>query len=171
MRLNAKQSAFCNEYLVDFNAKQAAIRAGYSPRTAEQQGCKLLSKVKVQEKIAELTAERSSENKATIERIIKELCAIAFTRLTDIVYIDEDGLAKVKPTSELTDAQQRAIESISQTRYGVKIKMHDKTKSLELLGKHLGMWLDRVEVAERLKAETLTDEQLKAIIDDDDADD
>lgn len=167
MRLNAKQSAFCNEYLVDFCAKQAAIRAGYSPRTAEQQGCKLLSKVKVQEKIAELTAERSSENKATIERIIKELCAIAFTRLTDIVYIDEDGLAKVKPTSMLTDDQQRAIESISQTRYGVKVKMHDKVRAIELLGRHLGMWLDRVEVNKGDKASSLTEDQLRAILDDD----
>ena len=47
----------------------------------------------------------------------------------------------------LTDDQQRAIESISQTQFGVKIKMHDKTRAIELLGRHLGMWLDRVEVS------------------------
>lgn len=167
MKLTMRQSLFSNEYLVDFNAKQATIRAGYSARTAEQQGCKLLSMVKVQEKIAELTAERSSENKATIERIIKELCAIAFTKLTDIVYVNDQGKATVKPTAELTDAQQRAIESISQTQYGVKIKMHDKTKAIELLGRHLGMWLDRVEVNKGDKASSLTEDQLRAILDDD----
>lgn len=165
MRLNAKQSAFCNEYLVDFNATQAAIRAGYAKRTANRTGPRLLSNVVVQGKVAELVAERSSESRATIERIIRELCAIAFTRLTDIVYIDEDGLAKVRPTSVLTDDQQRAIESISQTQFGVKIKMHDKTRAIELLGRHLGMWLDRVEVSKGGKAEDLTEEELRDILD------
>lgn len=165
MRLNVKQSAFCNEYLVDFNATQAAIRAGYAKRTANRTGPRLLSNVVVQGKVAELVAERSRESRATIERIIRELCAIAFTRLTDIVYIDEDGLAKARPTSVLTDDQQRAIESISQTQFGVKIKMHDKTRAIELLGRHLGMWLDRVEVSKVGKAEDLTEEELRDILD------
>ena len=166
MKINAKQITFCEEYLVDLNATQAAIRTGYARRTANRIGSQLLSKLVIQEKIAELVAERSQENLATVERIIKELCAIAFTKLTDIVYIDAQGQAKVKPTAELTDAQQRAIESISETQFGVKIKMHDKTRAIELLGRHLGMWLDRVEVNNTGKVTELTDEQLQDILDD-----
>lgn len=166
MKLNAKQAAFCSEYLIDFNATQATIRAGYSERTAEGQGSRLLSNAKVQEKIAELVAERSEANAATIERVIKELCAIAFTQITDIVYINGRRKVVVKPTSELTEAQKSAIESISETQYGVKIKMHDKARAIEMLGRHLGMWLDRVEINPAGKVTELTDEQLQAIIDD-----
>ena len=94
MRLNAKQSAFCNEYLVDFNATQAAIRAGYAKRTANRTGPRLLSNVVVQGKVLNWWQSGRVRAGRRLSGIIRELCAIAFTRLTDIVYIDEDGLAK-----------------------------------------------------------------------------
>lgn len=78
MALTPKQKRFCEEYLIDLNATQAAIRAGYSPKTAEQTASRLLRNVKVQEYIAKRQKELSRSTEITQERVIKELALIAF---------------------------------------------------------------------------------------------
>lgn len=70
MELNEKQKRFCDEYIVDYNATQAAIRAGYSGKTARNIASNLLTKVHIQKYIAELTSEKKKENKSWIDQLI-----------------------------------------------------------------------------------------------------
>lgn len=147
-KLTPKQERFCEECLIDLNATQAAIRAGYSEKTANEQGARLLANVSVQEKIAELKAERSQRTKITQDRVVKELAAMAFAKATDYAQIaDVGGKAAIMltPTAQLTKAQQAGIVGIKQTQAGIEVKL-DKTKALELLGRHLGMFKDKIEL-------------------------
>ena len=79
--------------------------------------------------------------------MIRELAAIGFSKATDYAEID-GSLVTIKPTSDLTEDQARAIAGIEQGNFGIKIKICDKVKALELLGKHMGMFVDRVLMAE-----------------------
>lgn len=107
--LTDRQARFCEEYLIDLNATQAAIRAGYSEKTAREQAAQNLSKLNIQEKIAELKAERAKRTEMTQDSVIQELAAVA-------------------------RAEVKGVRAV------------DKLKALELLGKHLGMFVERYEV-------------------------
>lgn len=147
-KLTKKQKLFIDEYLIDLNATQAAIRAGYSAKTACEQGARLLANVKVQGTIAEHMAERSKRTGVNQDRIVRELAKIAFVNLTDIV--DEEGRIR----SNATDEDLSCLESIkykessSDTGDSVEreVKIASKLKALELLGKHVGMWNDKLNV-------------------------
>lgn len=147
-KLTDKQQRFVDEYLIDLNATQAAIRAGYSVKTADQQGSRLLANVKVQQAIAEHMAERSKRTGVNQDRVVLELAKIAFVNITDIV--DDQG--KIKDTATKDDLA--CIESVkykkskSETGSSVEreVKISSKLKALELLGKHLGMWNDKLDV-------------------------
>ena len=76
--LEPKQLRFCQEYVIDLNATQAAIRAGYSPKTAQEQSSRLLSKVMVQQKVLELQRPKEENLKITAERVLKEIAKLAF---------------------------------------------------------------------------------------------
>jgi phage terminase small subunit len=168
MALTDKQKRFCEEYLIDLNATQAAIRAGYSPKTAEQTASRLLRNVKVQEYIAKRQKELSRSTEITQERVIKELALIAFSNNADYAHVvekkmqveaggalvdllDKDGkpvmYRTVEPvlTEELTEEQKRALAVIKKGRDGLEVKSCDKVKALELLGKHLGIFTDKIE--------------------------
>lgn len=168
MALTDKQKRFCDEYLIDLNATQAAIRAGYSEKTAEQTASRLLRNVKVQEYIAKRQKELSRSTEITQERVIKELALIAFSNNADYAHVvekkmqveaggtlvdvlDEDGkpvmYRTVEPvlTEELTEEQKRALAVIKKGRDGLEVKSCDKVKALELLGKHLGIFTDKIE--------------------------
>ena len=168
MALTDKQKRFCEEYLIDLNATQAAIRAGYSPKTAEQTESRLLRNVKVQEYIAKRQKELSRSTEITQERVIKELALIAFSNNADYAHVvekklqveaggalvdvlDKDGkpvmYRTVEPvlTEELTEEQKRALAVIKKGRDGLEVKSCDKVKALELLGKHLGIFTDKIE--------------------------
>ena len=94
-KLTEKQQRFVEEYLVDLNATQAAIRAGYSVKTADVQGSRMLGNVKVQSAIGEAMALRSRRTGINQDRVVLELAKIAFVKITDIVNSDgeikEDG--------------------------------------------------------------------------------
>lgn len=147
-KLTEKQQRFVDEYLIDLNATQAAVRAGYSAKTAESQGSRMLRNVKVQQAIAEEMAERSKRTGINQDRVVLELARIAFVRMTDLV----DSNGKIKDTA--TDDDLSCIESIkykhsdTDTGYSVEreVKISSKLKALELLGKHLGMWNDKLDV-------------------------
>lgn len=147
-KLTPKQEHFCEEYLIDLNATQAAIRAGYSEKTANRIASELLSKLDIQEKITELKAERSKRTEITQDRVVKELAAMAFAKATDYAQIADVGgkvAVMLTPTAQLTKAQQAGIVGIKQTQAGIEVKL-DKTKALELLGRHLGMFKDKIEL-------------------------
>lgn len=146
MGLNPKQESFVMEYLKDFNATQAAIRAGYSEQTARQQGSDLLSKPDIQTRIDEHLKAASINT----QRILGELSKIAFSDIQDYLTIDEyTGDVKAKALSEMATGATRAIESIEEDRviketHGetlvvhnkFKFKLHNKLKALELLLNH-----------------------------------
>lgn len=141
--LTDKQEQFCLEYLTDLNATQAAIRAGYSESTANEQGSRMLAKVNVQKRIAELQAERAERLQIQQDDILRELASIAFAspaHYMDVVQVDGTSRILVKPTAEWTEQQKAAVTSIKNTPNGVEIRLSDKVKALELLGKHLGMF-------------------------------
>ena len=144
--LNEKQKRFVSEYIIDLNAKQAAIRAGYSPKTAEVQASRLLSLVKVQTEIAKAMEDREKRTGITQDRVLAELSAIAFAKATDYVEIDDDGAVKIKATASLTDEQKKAIAGIKEGANGIEIKLTDKTKALEMLSRHLGLFNDKLNV-------------------------
>ena len=147
-KLTEKQQRFVDEYLIDLNATQAAIRAGYSAKTADVQGSRMLGNVKVQQAIAEAMAKRSKRTGVNQDRVVLELAKIAFVKMTDIV----DGEGRIK--SNATDDDLSCIESIkykeSDNEFGGsverEVKISSKLKALELLGKHLGMWNDKLDV-------------------------
>ena len=168
MALTDKQKRCCEEYLIDLNATQAAIRAGYSPKTAEQTASRLLRNVKVQEYIAKRQKELSRSTQITQERVIKELALIAFSNNADYARVVEkkmqtevDGMLvdvlgedgkpimyrTVEPvlTDELTEEQKRALAVIKKGRDGLEVKSFDKVRALELLGKHLGIFTEKIE--------------------------
>ena len=157
-KLTDKQQRFVDEYLIDLNATQAAIRAGYSAKTADQQGSRLLANVKIKQAVAEKQAQRSKRTGVNQDRVVLELAKVAFAKMTDIV--DSEG--RIKEDASPDDLA--CIESIkykeSDNEYGGsverEVKIASKLKALELLGKHLGMWSDKFNVTVE-KSEKLDD--------------
>lgn len=190
-KLTAKQQRFCDEYLIDLNATQAAIRAGYSLKTARAQGQRMLTNVDIQTYISELIKKREERTEITQDSVLRELALIAFAKASDyakviekdamievegnmVPVLDEDGnqvkYRTVEPilTDELTEDQKKAIAVIKKGRDGFEIKPYSKIQALELLGKHLGMFTEKVEVKNTTPNafEGLTTEELKKLIDD-----
>lgn len=147
-KLTDKQAAFVAEYLVDLNATQAAIRAGYSERTAYRIGAELLHKTSVAEAIAAGQAKRAQRVEITADRVVAELAKIAFADPRDLMEWGPDGV-KLKASAELTEEQAASVAEVSETTTkdggSLKLKKHDKVKALELLGRHMGMFKDKVE--------------------------
>lgn len=157
-KLTDKQQRFVDEYLIDLNATQAAIRAGYSVRTANEQGAQNLAKLSIQDAISRKMAARSRRTGVNAERVVLELAKVAFAKMTDIV----DSKGRIKEDASPDDLA--CIESIkykeSDNEHGGsverEVKIASKLKALELLGKHLGMWSDKFNVTVE-KSEKLDD--------------
>lgn len=143
MALNLKQKTFVQEYLVDLNATQAAIRAGYSAKTAEVQGCRLLSNANIQEAIQEAIKAREKRTEITQDRVLEELAKIAFSDTTDVVKV-VNGRLEVKDTSGLNKDQKAVIAQIKEGKFGLEVTHYDKLRALEMLGRHLAIF-DRKE--------------------------
>lgn len=148
-KLTPKQQRFVEEYLVDLNATQAAIRAGYSPKTAGQIGEKLLKKAEIREALAERMKARQQRTEVTQDRVVKELAKIAFGDPRNVMTWGPSGVT-LKASAELTDDEAAFVSEVSETttEHGgsLKLKTNDKLKALELLGRHLGMFKEKVEV-------------------------
>jgi phage terminase small subunit len=147
-KLTDRQQRFVEEYLIDLNATQAAVRAGYSAKTADQQGSRMLANVKVQQAVAEQMAERSKRTGINQDRVVMELARIAFVKMTDIV--DEDGRIRDDAAEDdvacIESIKYKRSESDTGSSEERETKIASKLKALELLGKHLGMWNDKVDV-------------------------
>lgn len=139
-KLTAKQERFVDEYLVDLNATAAAKRAGYSEKSASRIAIELLNKTHVSAAIQERRAKLKGKLEITQEAVLQELAAIAFANGTDFVTVTGAGLLSVKPTSEVAKEKLPAIAGIKYNQTGIEIKLHDKVRALELLGKHLGVF-------------------------------
>lgn len=153
-QLNPKQKSFVLNYLIDKNATQAAIRAGYSKKTAEFQGCRLLTNDKVADFLNQQLSLQEKRTLVTADEVISELKKIAFLDIRG-AFNDNGSLKDIK---DIPDDVARAIAGIEiddlfegyggdRTRIGYtkKLKLNDKTRALELLGKHLKILTDKVE--------------------------
>lgn len=149
MALTAKQKLFVREYLIDLNATQAAIRAGYSVKTAEAIGHENLRKPKIAKEVEKAMSEREQRTEITADRVLKELAKIGFANMSDYTTWGPKGVA-LKDASTLTLEQAAAISEVSETITeaggSIRFKLHDKISALEKIGKHLGMFKDKVEL-------------------------
>lgn len=146
--MRERDRRFAEEYTIDLNASAAAIRAGFSPKTAKDAAAWIHpdhpAKPQVRALIDQLNAERSRRTGVTADRVIAELAKIAFVNAEDL--IDPDT-AKVLPTAKRED--KAAIQSVTVKTGRTEereIKLADKTRALELLGKHLGVFADNVKI-------------------------
>ena len=117
MTLNPKQEKFCLEYMVDMNGTQAAIRAGYSPKTANRIAAENLLKPDIRSRINELIVEASAKVGLTIERVLEELQLIAFQDISNYVDVDaETGAIRMKGKDEWPAGTGRGIRKIKEHR-------------------------------------------------------
>ncbi len=180
-KLPPNQARFVAEYLLDLNGTQAAIRAGYSPKTARQQGARLLTKAAVASAIQDGVAKRQVRLELSADRVLQELMRIAMVDLGG-AYDDKGHLLPVK---EMPEDVRRAIAGIKvfeefdgygEDRVKVgevrEVKFWPKVDALRDLGKHLKLFVERMEHTGKdggpIKTEggpfdlgSLTDEQLR----------
>ena len=147
--MTEKQKIFADEYLIDLNATRA-YRVAYpsvkKDETAASASARMLRNVKVQKYIADRMQERQKRTEITQDRVLEELATIAFARATDYAEVKGERV-RIKDTDSLTDQQLKAIAGIKEGKFGIELKLSDKEKALELLGRHLGMFKDKVEVS------------------------
>ncbi len=157
--ISDRQQRFVDEYLVDCNATQAAIRAGYSVRTAQEQGSRLLSNVMVSAAIAEAQISRSERTAIKADQVLRELARIGFASMGDFIKIGPDGVPYTDLGALSTDKAAaiqyihveiiaaRTSDDADPSRVSkIRLKLHDKRAALVDLGKHLGLFKERVEV-------------------------
>lgn len=146
--LTPKQQRFCDEYLVDLNACAAAIRAGYSRKTARFIGAENLTKPNIAAAIAQRQLELQERTQATQERVITELARIAFGDQRRLMQWGAKGVS-LRDSATISDADAATVAEVAETRTkdggSLRIKTHDKVLALKLLGEHLGMFKRRVE--------------------------
>ena len=159
MKLTPKQMRFVDEYMIDFNATQAAIRAGYKEKTAHVIGAENLRKPKIAEEIARRQKDLQRRTEVTQERVVKELARIAFANIADYIHVEtqtrtkDDGTevtyqtVMFSETQELSADQRAALAVVKQSVNGFELKLHDKIKALELLGRHIGMFNDKLSLS------------------------
>jgi len=147
-KLTVKQKAFVNEYLIDLNATQAAIRAGYSVKTAKVIGHENMTKPYIAEAIRQNLEKRTENTEITTERVLEEYGRIAFLDMRQA--FNEEG--KLLPIHEMPEDVARALAGLDYTSIGngddqigltTKIKLIDKKGALDSLSKYLNIFSDK----------------------------
>ena len=149
MTLTKRQKLFVEEYLIDLNATQAAIRAGYSTKTAKEIGCENLTKPNIKTSIDKALAERSRRTGVNADRVIQELAKLAFVNPTDVMNMDEAtvrGDANRDDTAAISSVKVKTIPTEDGNITEREVRTYDKIKALELLGKHIGMFTDKFRI-------------------------
>tara|TARA_R110002020_G_scaffold186872_3_gene384979 strand:- start:4 stop:570 length:567 start_codon:yes stop_codon:yes gene_type:complete len=165
------EDTFAREYYNTRNAVQSAIKAGWSENTANACSYKLLENIGIQNKIREMEEKAKENFELSEERVISELMKIGFANVSDYLDYDETGEIKYKASSELSRNETAAIQEITNSKkfdkdgnqlgVDVKLKMNDKLKALEMLGRKIGMFNDKL---------SLTKQVINVSVDDDDDD-
>ncbi|HEY2455211.1 MAG TPA: terminase small subunit [Scandinavium sp.] len=157
MALTDKQEMFCREYLIDLNATQAAIRAGYSEKTARALGCENLTKPDIQNRISELKAERNEAVSINAEYVLQRLVDIDQMDVLDIL----TGTGELKPIADWPKTWRTTLSGLevmemasegNTTALLKKIKWPDKVKNLELLGKHISVQAFKEQIEQKVTA-------------------
>ncbi len=170
MSLSAKQKKFCDEYLVDLNSTKAAERAGYSQKTAKEQASRLLTNVNVHSYLSSLKEKREKRTEISQDMIVNELAKVGFTNIQDYI----NGDLTIRDLAKIPANQAAAIKSIKRTvtesdfgtKEVVEFVLHDKLKSLELLGRHVGIFEkdNQQKAPVAFDASKLSDEAIKSIL-------
>lgn len=156
--MTPKQKAFVAEYLIDLNTTQAAIRAGYSAKTADVQGPRLLGNVGVAAAIEAGAAKRANRLEITADKVLQEFAKVAFGNMLDYVTIDANGAARID-FSALTRDQASLISSIETEEWTekeegrvrkTKFRLYDKLNALVQLGRHLKIFEGEMDAGDRL---------------------
>jgi len=158
--LTLKQQRFVEEYLIDLNATQAAIRAGFSVKNAGKIGFQLLEKTRIKNAIDKAMAERSRRTGITQDRVLQELAKIAFVNPTDVINMDDatlKGDANREDTAAINSVRVKTITTENGEITEREVKICDKLKALELLGKHLGMFNDKLNVNAEMAVKIVDD--------------
>jgi len=164
-QLTVKQRLFCKYYIIDFNATQAAIKAGYSRKTAYAAASRLLKNVKVQAAIKSEIEAREHRVELSQDRVLQEMALLAFSDMADFFDVEEGGEVKVKKLAELPSHISRQIKSIEENRIiketkdgdsilvldKTKFILHDKIRPLIALGNHLGIAFDKLNINGKMK--------------------
>lgn len=160
MALTAKQQAFVIEYLVDLNATQAAIRAGYSKRGAKDQAWQLMQRPEIAAAIKEAMEARNKRAQVDSDYVLQRLTAIDQMDLAEIH--GEDG--KLLPIRQWPIIWRQMVKEVDMK--SGKVKFHDKLKALELIGKHVNVnaFRDQVEHSGSINLTNMTDDELDAHI-------
>lgn len=156
-KLTAKQEAFVREYLVDLNATQAAIRAGYSANMAGRIGHQLLEKTRVADAIATAQQERIQRTEVSADNVIRELAVLGFSDIRHYV-IDDQGHVSLVPRAP--DEAMRAVSSLKRkvrqttdkdgkttTEYETELRLWNKPDALKMLGQHTGALKSSLELS------------------------
>ena len=159
--LTPKQQRFVEEYLIDLNATQAAIRAGYSEKTARDIGCENLAKPNIAKAIEEAQNKRQEQTKIDAAYVLKRLVEIDQMDVLDIM----DDQMKIRPVNEWPKVWRQYVVNLENLELSdgegcfKKIKWPDKVKNLELLGKHVsvGAFKDKIEHSGQLEIQSLSD--------------
>lgn len=157
MALTAKQQAFVREYLIDLNATQAAVRAGYSEKTAKEIGHENLTKPHIAEAIAAAQEQRAARTEITADMVLREYAKLAFANITDYVKVAEHETmsggepvtftrVEVFGTDGIPADKMAAVSEIKETKEGIAVKLHDKKGALDSLARHLGMFNDKLQI-------------------------
>lgn len=165
-KLTPKQRVFCEEFLIDLNGKQAAIRAGYSKKSAAVIASENLIKPNVVDHIQYLMEERSKRTEITADAVLQELAKLGFSNMEDYTTL-HDGVLTAD-LSNVTRDQMAAVQEFTvDTRKDgddqvekFRFKLADKKASLDLLGRNLKLFTDRVEHTGLNPNKDLTDEEL-----------
>lgn len=167
--LTPKIKRFCEEYITDLNGTQAAIRAGYSVKTANEQAAQLLAKLSVQNYLSELKLALSNKNEGLAQQVIDELKKIGFANIQD--YLSEGN--EIKDLTKIERDKASAVESIKKTvtefgggsdstgkKTSIQFKLYDKISALEKLGRHLGIFeLDNQQKAPVINVNITDDDE------------
>ncbi len=157
-RMNSRHEFFAREYVKDLNGTRAAIAAGYARKTAKSAASRLLTNVNVQAILTKLTKKQADKLDLSAEKVLSELSRMGFSNFLDYVNITEEGDAFVD-LSGLTQEQAAAIQEVTVNEYmegkgkdarkvkRTRLKLVDKIRSLDLLGRHLKLFTDRMEVS------------------------
>ncbi|MHC4215670.1 MAG: terminase small subunit [Planctomycetota bacterium] len=150
-RLTAQQRRFAEEYVIDLNGTAAAMRAGYSPKSAQATASRLMNTVSVSHYIDSLILERGERCEVTADMVVRELAGLALSNIINYDF-DEDGFVTLREGAP--DIALRAVKKIKRrVRYDengdkiieTELELWDKNAAIRMLGKHLGMFIERHE--------------------------
>lgn len=156
--LTAKQKRFVEEYLIDLNATQAAIRAGYSVDSATEIGAENLRKPHIREQVEKAMAARSARTGINQDRVVRELARIGLVNVANLVDMNTAQVFDNASEDDLAVIQGVKVKESWSDKGGSterEIKVADKVRALELLGKHLGMFTDKLDVNANVKTDKL----------------